>query len=131
MMATASSTSALVADSFLPSTRLNSSSTRGHGYFREAFVKNRSEWAWPCHYYGERLSKLVYSRKGKTEGGGSDMATIQLQGENIRQAVKWISAELQEDPSKRVQKLVQEAALRFNLSPLEEEYLVSFYRKEA
>jgi hypothetical protein len=96
----------------------------------EAFVKNRSEGDWPCHSYGERLSKLVYSREGKTEGGGTVMATIQPQGENIRQAVKWISAELQEDPSKRVQKLVQEAALRFNLSPLEEEYLVSFYRKE-
>jgi hypothetical protein len=58
------------------------------------------------------------------------MATIQLQGESIRQAVKWISAELLEDSSKKVQKLIQEAALRFNLSPLEEEYLVSFYRKE-
>jgi hypothetical protein len=83
-----------------------------------------------CHDYGERRPKLVYSRQDKTEGGRS-MATIQPQGENIRQAVKWISAELQEDPSKRVQKLIQEAALRFNLSPLEEEYLVSFYRKEA
>ena len=59
------------------------------------------------------------------------MATIQLQGENIRQAVKWISAELVEDPGKRVQKLIQDAAQRVNLSPLEEEYLVSFYRKEA
>ena len=58
------------------------------------------------------------------------MATIQPQGESIRQAVKWISAELLEDPGKRVQKLIQEAALRFNLSPLEEEYLVSFYRNE-
>jgi hypothetical protein len=58
------------------------------------------------------------------------MATIQPQGESIRQAVKWISAELLEDPSKKVQKLIQEAALRFNLSPVEEEYLVSFYRKE-
>lgn len=58
------------------------------------------------------------------------MATIQPQGESIRQAVKWISAELLEDPSKKAQKLVQEAGLRFNLSPLEEEYLVSFYRKE-
>jgi hypothetical protein len=58
------------------------------------------------------------------------MATIQPQGESIRQAVKWISAELQEDPSQKIQKLIQEAALRFNLSPLEEEYLNSFYGKE-
>jgi hypothetical protein len=58
------------------------------------------------------------------------MATIQPQGESIRQAVKWISAELQEDPNKRIRGLIQEAALKFNLSPLEEEYLVSFYRGE-
>lgn len=58
------------------------------------------------------------------------MATIQPQGESIRQAVKWISAELLEEPSKKVGKLIQAAALRFNLSPLEEEYLVSFYGKE-
>lgn len=58
------------------------------------------------------------------------MATIQPQGESIRQAVKWISAELLEDPGKRVQKLIQEAAQRFNLSPLEEEFLVSFYHKD-
>jgi hypothetical protein len=58
------------------------------------------------------------------------MATIQPQGESIRQAVKWISAELQEDPCKRIRGLIQEASLRFNLSPLEEEYLVSFYRGE-
>jgi hypothetical protein len=44
--------------------------------------------------------------------------------------VKWISAELVEDPGKRVQKLIQDAAQRFNLSPLEDECLVSFYDKE-
>lgn len=58
------------------------------------------------------------------------MPTIVPQGEGIRQAVKWISAELVEDPGKRIQTLIQEAARRFNLSPLEEEYLVSFYRSE-
>ena len=58
------------------------------------------------------------------------MATIQPHGEKIRQAVKWISAELVEDPGKRVQKLIQEASVRFNLSPTEEEYLVSFYREK-
>ncbi len=58
------------------------------------------------------------------------MATIQPKGEKIRQAVKWISGELQEDEKKSIQKLVQEAALRFNLSPAEEEYLVAFYRQK-
>ncbi|PKN64307.1 MAG: hypothetical protein CVU57_15515 [Deltaproteobacteria bacterium HGW-Deltaproteobacteria-15] len=57
------------------------------------------------------------------------MATIQPKGEKVRQAVKYISAELQEDPSKSKLKLIQEACRKFNLSPLEEEALVSFYRE--
>ena len=55
------------------------------------------------------------------------MATIQPKGEKLRQAVKWISAERQEDEDKAIQKLIQEAALRFNLSPKDEEFLLSFY----
>jgi len=58
------------------------------------------------------------------------MATIQPKGEKIRQAVKWISAELLEDPKKQIRKLIQEAAHRFNLSPVEEESLVSFYTEK-
>jgi len=58
------------------------------------------------------------------------MATIQPKGENIRQAVKWISAERLEDEKKEISLLIQEAALRFNLSPMEEEYLTSFYREK-
>ncbi|MGD2127524.1 MAG: hypothetical protein PVG99_15710 [Desulfobacteraceae bacterium] len=58
------------------------------------------------------------------------MATIQPKGENIRQAVRWISAERLEDESKPIPKLIQEAALRFNLSPKDEAYLVSFYREK-
>ena len=55
------------------------------------------------------------------------MATIQPKGERLRQAVKWISAERQEDENKAIQNLIQEAALRFNLSPNDEEFLISFY----
>ena len=55
------------------------------------------------------------------------MATIQPKGEKLRQAVRWISEERQEGEEKGVQKLIREAGLRFNLSPKEEEYLISFY----
>ena len=58
------------------------------------------------------------------------MATIQPKGERLRQAVKWISAERLEDEDKAIQKLIQEAALRFNLSPKDEEFLLSFYREK-
>jgi hypothetical protein len=58
------------------------------------------------------------------------MTTIQPKGERLRQAVKWISSELQGDEKKSIPKLIQEAAVRFNLSPVEEESLVSFYREK-
>ena len=58
------------------------------------------------------------------------MVTIQPKGEKVRQAVKWISSELQEDETKSIPKLIQEAAMRFNLSPVEEVSLVSFYREK-
>jgi hypothetical protein len=55
------------------------------------------------------------------------MATIQPKGEKIRSAVKWISQSLQDDPASPFRKLIEEACQKFNLSPLDEEYLVSFY----
>ena len=55
------------------------------------------------------------------------MDTIQPKGESLRQAVKWISSQLQEDETRKAGKLIEEAALRFNLNPKEEEYLQSFY----
>jgi hypothetical protein len=58
------------------------------------------------------------------------VATIQPKGEKLRLAVKWISAERQEQKDKSFQLLIQEAALRFNLSPKEEQFLVSFYKEE-
>jgi hypothetical protein len=56
--------------------------------------------------------------------------TIMPEGDAIRKAVKWISGELQEDPNKSLQKLVNNASLRFNLSPKESEFLMEFYRKD-
>ncbi len=58
------------------------------------------------------------------------MATIQPKGEKVRQAVKWISAERMENETKAFSLLIQEAALKFNLSPKEEEFLNSFYKEE-
>jgi hypothetical protein len=58
------------------------------------------------------------------------MATIMPEGERVRQAVKYISAERMEDEKKPIRKLIQEASVRFNLSPKEEEELVNFYREK-
>lgn len=55
------------------------------------------------------------------------MATIAPKGENLRQAVKWIGEKRKEGSTKSLSALLQEAALAFNLSPKDEEFLVSFY----
>lgn len=56
------------------------------------------------------------------------MPTIMPEGERVRQAVRFISAERQEGDKKSIRKLIQEASLKFNLSPKEEQDLVNFYR---
>ncbi|MCX5879111.1 MAG: hypothetical protein NTY44_08380 [Deltaproteobacteria bacterium] len=58
------------------------------------------------------------------------MPTIIPEGERIRQAVKFISAERMEDDKKPIRKLIQEASLKYNLSPKEEQDLVNFYREK-
>jgi hypothetical protein len=52
------------------------------------------------------------------------------EGEELRRAVKWVSAHLQENPDQPVHKLVQEAVFKFDLSPKDGEFLSRFYRKE-
>ena len=58
------------------------------------------------------------------------MATIIPKGESLKQAIKWISAERQEDETKNLSLLIQDASLRFNLSPKDEEFLGNFYKEE-
>ncbi len=51
-------------------------------------------------------------------------------GEEIRRAVKWISGQLSENADQRVQPLVQEAIFKFDLSPLEADFLIGFYSRK-
>jgi hypothetical protein len=57
------------------------------------------------------------------------MTTVMPEGEALRKAVKWISAEINDNPDKSVQKLLNEAVTRFDLSPKDTEFLISFYKK--
>jgi len=45
--------------------------------------------------------------------------SIQPQGENLRKAVQWISAERQDNPDASVNTLIDKACLTFNLTPAE------------
>ncbi len=58
------------------------------------------------------------------------MPTIMPEGERVRQAVKYISAERMEDEKKPIRQLIQQASLKYNLSPKEEQDLVNFYREK-
>jgi hypothetical protein len=55
------------------------------------------------------------------------LSTIQPKGERVRLAIRWISNERQSDESCKFSLLVQEASMKFNLSPQDEEFLLAFY----
>jgi hypothetical protein len=58
------------------------------------------------------------------------MATIMPEGESIRKAVKWVDESRQSDPGKSMPGLIQEACVKFDLSPLEAEFLQKFFKKQ-
>jgi len=57
--------------------------------------------------------------------------SIQPQGENLRNAVKWISAERQDKPNAAVTALIDRACLTFNLTPAEAAALEALLRGDA
>jgi hypothetical protein len=51
------------------------------------------------------------------------MTTVQPEGESLRKAVRWISEEEKAGSTKSRQQLMEAACLKFNLTPMEAEYL--------
>ena len=58
------------------------------------------------------------------------MGTVLPQSESLRRAVKWISEELKIDENKDKIKLLNEATLKFDLSPNEGNFLYNMYKKK-
>jgi hypothetical protein len=50
-------------------------------------------------------------------------------GEGIRGALKWLSERRQEDPAAPRMKLIEEAALRFDLTPIEADFLARNWKE--
>ncbi len=48
---------------------------------------------------------------------------IQPEGDGIRKAVQWISEQRKDNPDASLQKLIDQAGAKFNLTPKEAEYL--------
>jgi hypothetical protein len=51
------------------------------------------------------------------------MTTIQPEGESLRKAVKWIAEEQKAGSTQMRRQLMEAACLKFNLTPMEAEYL--------
>ena len=59
------------------------------------------------------------------------MATIMPESENVQKAIKWISANLEEKDNQTLQKLVEKAVFKFDLSPKDTEFLTNFFRESS
>jgi len=57
------------------------------------------------------------------------MSDVLPEGEALRRAVRWISEQLATRHEPPPLALIDEAATRFDLTPLQAEYLLGFYRK--
>ena len=56
---------------------------------------------------------------------------IQPQGEDLRKATKWIVDELKYHPEANRSELIQKACLKFDLSPLDAEFLAKYIKPKA
>ncbi|HRR40902.1 MAG TPA: hypothetical protein P5244_06690 [Syntrophales bacterium] len=57
------------------------------------------------------------------------MTTIMPEGEEVQKAIKWISQNLEENPNQPLIPLVEKAVFKFDLSPKDSEFLMTFFRK--
>lgn len=55
--------------------------------------------------------------------------SIQPQGEALRKAVKYISEEKSANPEMSLNLLIQNACMKFDLTPKDTDYLDQFYRE--
>jgi hypothetical protein len=59
----------------------------------------------------------------------ADTNGISPQGESLRRALRWLSERRQEEPKAPRLKLVEEAALRFDLTPAEADFLAMEWKE--
>jgi hypothetical protein len=52
--------------------------------------------------------------------------SMQPKGEDLRRAVKWVSEERQYNPGKESKTLIEEACMKFDLSPKGAEFLLRY-----
>jgi hypothetical protein len=55
------------------------------------------------------------------------MATIMPESEHVQKAIKWVSISLEEKDGQPLKKLIDNAILKFDLSPKDSEFLMKFF----
>ncbi len=58
------------------------------------------------------------------------MSNVQPQGEALKKAIQWISDERRKSPDTPATKLANDAALQFDLSPKDSDFLMRFVKQE-
>ena len=58
------------------------------------------------------------------------MTTIEPHGEEIRRAVKWLQEMRKTEHDKALAKLIEEACVKFDLSPMDAEFLARYAKDE-
>ncbi len=57
------------------------------------------------------------------------MATIMPDSDDVQRAIKWISQCIEEKPDQPIPKLIEQAVFKFDLSPVDSEFLMGFFKK--
>ncbi len=58
------------------------------------------------------------------------MSIVMPSGDDIRRAVKWISDNLEANPEQARTKLIETAVFKFDLSPLDTDFLINFFSQK-
>lgn len=59
------------------------------------------------------------------------MTTIMPDSEHVQKAIKWVSANLEEQGGQKLKSLVEQAVFKFDLSPKDTEFLTNFFRESS
>ena len=59
------------------------------------------------------------------------MSNIQPQGDALKKAIEWVSEKRKKSPDTSVIQLANDAALQFDLSPKDSEFLLRFLKQES
>lgn len=56
--------------------------------------------------------------------------SVEPKGEDLRKAVKWVSEERTYHPEKKIKKIIEEACVKYDLSPMDADFMLRKFFKE-